>query len=133
MDGNDIRSKPVVVQFENGDVHHYSLASASKLTIVQPGSRKLSVVQGFVLTPLMALYPLITKICLRFLHCERCQPRTLARMLDQCTPDPCSPKRTQSSRLQSRALTHSHTHTIETCTHAHLLAHTGPRMASFCW
>jgi hypothetical protein len=72
MDGNDIRGKPVVIQYENGDVHHYSLASASKLTIVQPGSRKLSVVQGFVLMPLMALYPLITKICLRFLHCERC-------------------------------------------------------------
>ncbi len=81
MDGNDIRGKPVVVQYENGDVHHYSLASANKLSIVQPGSPKLSVVQGFVATPLMALYPVITKICLRFLHCERCPPPTLARML----------------------------------------------------
>ncbi len=71
IDGNDARDKPVVVQYENGDVHHYSPASANKLTIVQSGLRTLSVVQGFVLTPLMALYPLITKTCLRFLHCER--------------------------------------------------------------
>ncbi len=71
IDGSDARGKPVVVQYENGDVHHYSLASASKLTVVQSGSRTLSVVQGFVLAPLMALYPLIAKTCLRFLHCRR--------------------------------------------------------------
>ena len=78
IDGNDTCGKPVVIQYESGDVHHYSVISAKKLAIVQPGPRKLSVLQGFVLTPLMALYPLITKICLRFLHCQRCQPRTHA-------------------------------------------------------
>jgi hypothetical protein len=72
IDPDDTRGKPVVVQYESGDVHHYSVISAKELARVQPGPRKLSVLQGFVLTPLMALYPLITKTCLRFLHCKRC-------------------------------------------------------------
>jgi hypothetical protein len=70
IDVAEKRGKPVIVQFESGEVHHYSLQSAAKLKVVPPGSRKLSVAQGFIATLLMALYPLIAKNCLRFLHCE---------------------------------------------------------------
>ena len=31
IDGSDERGKPVVVQFSNDEVHHYSTASANKL------------------------------------------------------------------------------------------------------
>jgi hypothetical protein len=131
MDGNDIRGKPVVVQYENGDVHHYSLASASKLTIVQRSSPRLSVVQGFVATPLMALYPLITKICLRFLHCERCPPCTLARMLDQCPLIPTLLNAIVSLAIaRNRTLARPHNRKMQARA---LACFTGPRMASFCW
>ncbi len=105
MDGNDAHGNPVLVQYESGEVHHCSLESANQLTIVQPDPRMLSVVQGFVLTPLMALYPLITKICLRFLHCERCLLRT------QLRTDACSSSAVPSLTHPNVSLAITRTHT----------------------
>jgi hypothetical protein len=55
LDWNDKRGKPVLAQFENGEVHHYSMESAAKLEVV--GKRNTSVAAS-ARVPQLAAQPL---------------------------------------------------------------------------
>ena len=76
IDSIEHPDKPVLVQFgdsRNPYCIQYSISEAAKLTFAassSAGYRGISSFQGALFLLLNALYPLVSKTCLRFVHCR---------------------------------------------------------------